>query len=215
MRQVIQRVLKVFLLIPILFWCWIVSCSGENGKVLTLRVDSVTLGVMSISCVDELEITFKGSDGTVITGSSDGVWREGVTYRTESREGERTFIIVVSGDYIRNVAGGHKFDLPLKGVGGEGTFTVAGEWRYAGVATGFVSASTLSLPDPDSIFTVSIVRNPLYADNVCLTPIPDADITAEVVEDVEETTDEEIEVDIGIEGGADTPESEGGDEVED
>jgi hypothetical protein len=176
------------------------SCNDDDGgKVLVLRVDART-GNMPIGCVDELEITFGGTGDTRITGSSSGTWKEGVTYGTEAREGATVFVIYVSGDYIREeiTKNGeilpHQFDLPLRGVGGSGTFKVGGAWRYKGVDTGLVRESTLQLPDADSFFIVTIQRHPDHYDDPCLTAPPDADVTPEEVEEVAEQEGGELDL---------------------
>jgi hypothetical protein len=171
------------------------SCNDDDGgKVLVIRVDASN---MTVRCVDKLEITFKGKGDTRITGSSTGTWREGVTYRTEidQSDGAPEFVIDVTGNYIRQL-NTFVFDLPLRGVGGVGTFEVGGEWTYGDTVTvtGHVMGADLVLPDPDSVHGVIIQRDPDHYNDLCLTAPPDADVTPEEVEEVAEQEGGELDL---------------------
>jgi len=166
------------------------SCE-KTSKVLWVRVDCSD---MTIACVDDFELVFRPAGGTVFRGSSNGTWADGdIQYITEEREGMLVFVILVTGNWIREEVqnnqekfpGQFVFELPLKNVESSGSFDLRGSWRYRGVVTGTARHPTgqpLTIPDQDSIFSVVVFRQ---TNDLCVSGIPDAETAPEVVEEVE------------------------------
>ncbi len=172
----------------------LLSCE-KTSKVLWIRVDCSD---MTLLCVDDFELVFRPTGGTTFRGTSNGVWAEGdIQYITEEREGIMVFVVLVSGNWIREEVmnnrekfpGQFVFELPLKNVEASGSFDIRGSWRYRGVVTGTARHPTgqlLTIPDQDSIFSVAVFRQ---TNDLCLSSPADAETEPEVVEEVEAAPD--------------------------
>ena len=166
------------------------SCE-KTSKVLWVRVDCSD---MTLLCVDDFELVFRPTGGTSFRGSSNGTWADGdIQYITEEREGIMVFVVLVSGNWIREEVmnnrdkfpGQFVFELPLKNVESSGSFDLRGNWRYRGVITGTARHPTgqpLTIPDQDSIFSIAVYRE---TNDLCVSGIPDAETEPDAVEEVE------------------------------
>jgi len=177
------------------------SCETTK-KVLWIRIDCSDL---TISCLDEFELTFRPAGTTQFRGSSIGTWAEGdISYKTEEREGINIFIVVASGNWIREEVmnnrekfpGQFVFEIPLKNIESSGTFDLRGYWKYREVTTGIARHPTgevLTTPDPDSIFSITVFRQ---TNDLCLSNPPDSETSPEVVDDTDLPGDiyEDIEI---------------------
>jgi hypothetical protein len=168
----------------------LLSCE-KTSKVLWVRVDCSD---MTIACVDDFELVFRPTGGTLFRKPSNGAWADGdIHYVTEEREGILVFVVYASGNWIREQVqnntekfpGQFVFELPLKNIESSGSFDLRGNWRYRGVITGTARHPTgqnLTIPDADSIFSIAVYRE---TNDLCVSGIPDAETAPEVVEEVE------------------------------
>lgn len=179
-----------------------ISSCETTKKVLWIRVDCSNF---SISQVDEFELTFRPVGTTQFRGSSSGTWAEGdIIYKTEEREGINIFVVVASGNWIREEVMNNRekfpgrfiFEIPLKNIESSGTFDLRGYWRWQEVTTGLARHPTgevLTTPDPDTIFSITVFRQ---TNDQCLLNPPDSETSPEIVEDTELPGDiyEDIEI---------------------
>ena len=188
MKTIGKIILPVFLLAMVLP---LVSCDKESGNILMIRIDA-TPGHLTLSCIDEFELTFMPTGSTQFSEVDEGTWAGGaVTYKTEEREGIRFFVIVADGAWVVNEIEVNRqerfpdqrvFEIPLMGIESEGSFEIRGYWKYKGVATAEAKhplGTGLTLPDEDLLYTITCRR---LTDDLCQSTTTDGEVTAEVID---------------------------------